>query len=70
MSCKLYAPNTNGRLSLFLSDNDSIYVDYAKKSDAQEIQLVVTNHEVTGLRLSLYQPNESVYLDEFNITPQ
>lgn len=65
--CKLYSPNANGRLTLFLG-SENVSIDFYKSSNVQNISFTIDNDSFNGMRVSIYSSLESVYLDDVNIT--
>ena len=69
-SCKVYSPNSSGRIYIFIDESDSDMVEFNSSENVQSISLAVSNHLVRGIRVLVGTLDKVVYFDDFSVIPQ
>ena len=66
---KIYSPKAYGNFYVFCNEGNQ-NIGFAKTEDVQLIQLHLTNKTVAGVRFVIYESNQSIHVDDFQIIPQ
>lgn len=69
LTFKLYAPNTNGQITVF-TNAETLTVGYAKNNNPQTISITIIDNTINMMRISIYVSLESIYLDNLSIIAQ
>ena len=70
LTCKIYSPNSNGSVSLFISDGTNQNVEYVQSENIQNISVSVTNKSINGFRISSRVLGAVVFIDDIHLITQ